>query len=464
MSAQLGTISCIPCPDDTAGETLVSYLAKTREIAKVIVDLNSTEDQAISIAGASRWIVHRVMMVSPSVPISNAVGGVYVGQNKTGELLVPATQVYELPDTESYQDLGVSEYSDTHIFSDPVLYFSLTTPEGSAATAELHIIYEDLDPATVTVNSNECVKVYNIPGNKGDEGDPGTDGTDGSNAYTATTQSLTQPAADGNVSVTVGDAAWMGIGQIIFLVGGGYYEVMQVVSNTVTLKNLAYIGNAGVATIIGTGAKISPAGPEGTITSITTTLDDIAPAGTAGTLIVHNGTDYVAFDAVLNNYRLPRIDTTVAKKITWDFINLSTWTLNGQLPVASGGTGAANIAAARANLSAAVSGANGDITSLTALTSIKVGTSGATITAIYSATATLDFPNTSSNASSDLTMTVTGAVVGDTVMLGLPASPAVGSFSGWVSATNTVTVRYHNSSGGSSDPASATYRATVFHI
>lgn len=43
---------------------------------------------------------------------------------------------------------------------------------------------------------------------------------------------------------------------------------------------------------------------------------------------------------------------------------------SGTIPVSGGGTGASTAAGARANLSAAVSGANGDITSLTALTDI----------------------------------------------------------------------------------------------
>jgi hypothetical protein len=76
--------------------------------------------------------------------------------------------------------------------------------------------------------------------------------------------------------------------------------------------------------------------------------------------------------------------------------------------------------------------------------------------------ATLDFPNTSSNGSSDLTITVTGAADGDVVGLGIPnASATTGVFFAWVSATNTVTVRFHNTSGGSTDPASGTFKVTV---
>ena len=77
--------------------------------------------------------------------------------------------------------------------------------------------------------------------------------------------------------------------------------------------------------------------------------------------------------------------------------------------------------------------------------------------------ATLDFPSTATMAVSDLTITVTGAADGDAVFLGVPnaSTLASGSFSAWVSAANTVTVRFANNSGGALDPASGTFKVTV---
>jgi len=78
------------------------------------------------------------------------------------------------------------------------------------------------------------------------------------------------------------------------------------------------------------------------------------------------------------------------------------------------------------------------------------------------ATATLDFGSIATTATADLTITVTGAAVGDAVILGLPAAPAAGIvFFAFVSAADTVKVRAMNITGLSVDPASATYRATV---
>jgi hypothetical protein len=94
---------------------------------------------------------------------------------------------------------------------------------------------------------------------------------------------------------------------------------------------------------------------------------------------------------------------------------------------------------------------------------VRVGSSTATpIVNVFSATATLDFPSISSNSTEVLTITVTGAAVGDVVHLGPPSTIEAGlTWSGFVSATNTVTIRLHNTSGGAVNPASATWRAAV---
>lgn len=77
--------------------------------------------------------------------------------------------------------------------------------------------------------------------------------------------------------------------------------------------------------------------------------------------------------------------------------------------------------------------------------------------------ATLDFPSTSAQTSSDLTITVTGAAAGDLVVLGVDnASVAANSsYTAWVSASNTVTVRFNNYSTGAIDPASGTFKARI---
>jgi len=88
--------------------------------------------------------------------------------------------------------------------------------------------------------------------------------------------------------------------------------------------------------------------------------------------------------------------------------------------------------------------------------------SGTTITKHLSNTATLDFANLAAIGCEDLTITVTGAAVGDTVAIGVPNGSMVanGNFFGWVSATNTVSIRFCTLVSG--DPASGTFRADVW--
>jgi len=92
------------------------------------------------------------------------------------------------------------------------------------------------------------------------------------------------------------------------------------------------------------------------------------------------------------------------------------------------------------------------------------GTSGAAITGILTGSASLDFANASSGAcSADLTITVTGANVGDLVMLGIPtgSTGTRSTFTAWVSATDTVKVR-HCALGTAQNPAAGTFKAAVF--
>ena len=95
-------------------------------------------------------------------------------------------------------------------------------------------------------------------------------------------------------------------------------------------------------------------------------------------------------------------------------------------------------------------------------TGLTIGTAGTAVTNYASATATLNFASIPTHDYEDLTITVTGAVVNDTVTLGLPATVLVGVvYNAWVSAANTVTVRCNNFDAGPRDPASATYRVGV---
>lgn len=90
-------------------------------------------------------------------------------------------------------------------------------------------------------------------------------------------------------------------------------------------------------------------------------------------------------------------------------------------------------------------------------------TTGATLTKMRTASASLNFPSIAAVSQADLTITVTGAAVGDEVAMALPAAPAAGIvFNAFVSATNVVTIRASNITASAVDPAAATYSVLVF--
>jgi hypothetical protein len=80
--------------------------------------------------------------------------------------------------------------------------------------------------------------------------------------------------------------------------------------------------------------------------------------------------------------------------------------------------------------------------------------------------ATLDFPNTSAQSSSDITVAYTGAAVSHPVMLAIPdgSAPANTNYTAWVSSANTVKVRFNNYSSGSINPASGQFTVFVLNL
>lgn len=76
-------------------------------------------------------------------------------------------------------------------------------------------------------------------------------------------------------------------------------------------------------------------------------------------------------------------------------------------------------------------------------------------------TSTIDFAQATATTVTDVTKTVPGARLGDEVVIGVPnaAITATGQFWGWVSAANTVTIRY--SPKATENPASGVFHVTV---
>jgi len=90
---------------------------------------------------------------------------------------------------------------------------------------------------------------------------------------------------------------------------------------------------------------------------------------------------------------------------------------------------------------------------------------GTAITKHLSATASLSpkAPGAVPGCSTDVSLTVTGAAVGNTVYIGLPGSAVAGQvYAAWVDSSDTVKIRWCQFSGTAASPVSGTYRADVW--
>ena len=96
------------------------------------------------------------------------------------------------------------------------------------------------------------------------------------------------------------------------------------------------------------------------------------------------------------------------------------------------------------------------------------GSSSTEVKKYFSTTASLDFDQAgtalATGCSTDLTVSVTGAAVGDLVAIGVPNGSVNpdSMFMGWVSSTNNVTVRHCTITIGANNPASGTFRVSVW--
>jgi len=108
------------------------------------VNFNITTDQAIPITlvgGYTNYRINDIVMVNASIALTTAVGGIYPAASKGGTPYVAATQTYTTVNSGVTAFLSLTKTNDgslsTH--NDPILYFSLTTAQGAAATADIYV-------------------------------------------------------------------------------------------------------------------------------------------------------------------------------------------------------------------------------------------------------------------------------------------------------------------------------------
>lgn len=90
----------------------------------------------------------------------------------------------------------------------------------------------------------------------------------------------------------------------------------------------------------------------------------------------------------------------------------------------------------------------------------SVGSTGTTLTTIIKGTVTVDLASLATVSAADKSITITGALTGDIVILNPPTTAMTAGMlvcQAHVSASDTVKCRVYNSSGGTIDEASATW-------
>ena len=212
----------------------------------------------------------------------------------------------------------------------------------------------------------------------------------------------------------------------------------------------------------GTGATTKSGGFDAL--SPMTTLGDIVYGGAAGT-----GTR-LAGNATTTRQFLREVGSGVAATApVWDTVTktdvglanventaLSTWA--GSTSITTLGTIATGTVPA---VRSSITDAGNYFTSTTVEGALQEV--GANLRTTFTGSAALNFNTTNSQSSSDLTMTVTGASTGDVVSLGVPTAAILPNscYTAWVSATNTVTVRFNNYDNASQNPTSGTFNVIV---
>ena len=173
-----------------------------------------------------------------------------------------------------------------------------------------------------------------------------------------------------------------------------------------------------------------------------------------------NGNELIQFgvqSSAANYYRIQNGAAGIGPSI---YVNGDDTNINSLMPVPKG-TGRALLKDGADNSKTVAI----DLSGISAATTrtLKAPDNSGTIALSASGTATLDFGSVGAQSFVDLTITVTGSTVGDSVVLGVPTEAITAGimFTSWVSAANTVTVRAHNYGTTAADPASGTFKATI---
>jgi len=234
-------------------------------------------------------------------------GGTGAGQpaytNTTASFVVPAAGSTVPVTVANTSWMGGSGY---YVFITGAGYYAV-----NSITDATHVVLTNTGSASnatpgVTVPSGATVAAAGPAGAAGASGQ-------GLAAYDALTAAFTMPNAGSNVTISISNTAWAGVGQVLYIATAGYMSVIAVSSATqLNVQNLNYPGNASSGTSIASGSHVSPGGLQGA-----------QGAGGAG---------LNAFTTLSANFTQPAVNSTVT-------INVGTtaWMASGQGIYVQGG-------------------------------------------------------------------------------------------------------------------------------
>lgn len=109
-------------------------------------NMNVTTDQAIPIAASvTKFLITGIYVTNASLSLTLAAGGFYSGAGKGGTVLVAAVQVYSaLTAAGILLQATLAAGATGNAFAQSSIFFSLTTAQGSAATADIYVFGVDL--------------------------------------------------------------------------------------------------------------------------------------------------------------------------------------------------------------------------------------------------------------------------------------------------------------------------------
>jgi len=141
-----GIIGNVPIPADVTALQATGCIVLSPPPTDLLFRLlganfNTTADQIMSAAMITKWRVKRIVVCNTSVNgMGTAVGGLYTGAGKTGTTIVANTQVYSgLTNALTAVELTLAVASGTILAAQTPLYFSLSTPQGVTATADIYV-------------------------------------------------------------------------------------------------------------------------------------------------------------------------------------------------------------------------------------------------------------------------------------------------------------------------------------